>query len=167
MSCRRKCWGDTPWEGFFGHIRTIWSVRFLNGCPYQGRRATSGFTPHKTKRRLSSLGESPGRSQAREAGTRRKRIIPTCSARGFSAVLEHDRTRAEETSLWARVGLVCRFQGRGVRVAPEKGILAVLGHVWSGDCPDHLNPEKERLQGAPFRAPWGRSILEQDKGPRR
>lgn len=113
MSCRRKCWGDTPWEGFFGHIRTIWSVRFLNGCPYQGRRATSGFTPHKTKRRLSSLGESPGRSQAREAGTRRKRIIPTCSARGFSAVLEHDRTRAEETSLWARVGLVCRFQGRG------------------------------------------------------
>ena len=75
-------------------------------CPPQKLRRIN-------KEKAILLGEVSGPFTSTGGRGRKKAIIPACSARGSSAVLQHDKTRAEETSPWARVGPVCRFQGGG------------------------------------------------------
>ena len=60
----------------------------------QGRRTPSGFTPHKTKRRLPSSGEAT----RTEAGP--EKMDHTYLPGKILNVLKYERTRAEEAVLW-------------------------------------------------------------------
>lgn len=90
---------------------------------------------------------------------------------------KHERARAGEARRRARVGPVCRFRGKGGAGTPDEGVWAALGRVWAAvirgedgrpsATSRHGNSAKGRLRGPWFGTLWGRSILEQDKGPRR